>query len=89
MSLREKTVLVLPVGCGTLGCFTWDLDMICSAHGRAPQLQQGLKDAALTSFVFTYQGDGDLASIGLSEIICAAHRGEILAPSLSTTASTV
>lgn len=76
MELREKAVCVLPVGCGTLGCFTWDLDMICSAHGRAPAVATGVKRCSPNSFVFTYQGDGDLASIGLSEIICAANRGE-------------
>ena len=76
MDLREKAVCVLPVGCGTLGCFTWDLDMVCSAHGRAPAVATGVKRSHPASFVFTYQGDGDLASIGLSEIMCAANRGE-------------
>ena len=76
MGLREKAVCVLPVGCGTLGCHTWNLDMICSAHGRAPAVATGVKRCKPDSFVFTYQGDGDLASIGLSEIICAANRGE-------------
>lgn len=76
MNLRERAVCVLPVGCGTLGCFTWNLDMICSAHGRAPAVATGVKRSSPGSFVFTYQGDGDLASIGLSEILCAANRGE-------------
>ena len=76
MDLREKAVCVLPVGCGTLGCFTWNLDMVCSAHGRAPAVATGVKRSHPGSFVFTYQGDGDLASIGLSEIMCAANRGE-------------
>lgn len=76
LDLREKSVCVLPVGCGTLGCFTWDLDMVCSAHGRAPAVATGVKRSRPGSFVFTYQGDGDLASIGLSEILCAANRGE-------------
>ncbi len=76
MGLREKAVCVLPVGCGTLGCRTWNLDMVCSAHGRAPAVATGVKRCKPDSFVFTYQGDGDLASIGLSEIMCAANRGE-------------
>lgn len=76
MGLREKAVCVLPVGCGTLGCFTWNMDMVCSAHGRAPAVATGVKRCSPDSFVFTYQGDGDLASIGLSEIVCAANRGE-------------
>ena len=60
MGLREKAVCVLPVGCGTLGCFTWNLDMVCSAHGRAPAVATGVKRCKPGSFVFTYQGDGDL-----------------------------
>ena len=43
MGLREKAVCVLPVGCGTLGCRTWNLDMVCSAHGRAPAVATGVK----------------------------------------------
>ena len=76
MGLREKAVCVLPVGCGTLGCHTWNLDMICSAHGRAPAVATGAKRAQPNKIVFTYQGDGDLASIGMAEIVHAATRGE-------------
>ena len=51
MGLREKAVCVLPVGCGTLGCFTWNMDMVCSAHGRAPAVATGVKRCSPDSFV--------------------------------------
>ncbi|MDR1272100.1 MAG: 2-oxoglutarate oxidoreductase [Clostridiales Family XIII bacterium] len=74
--LREKTIVVLPVGCGTLGVLLWNMDNICSAHGRAPAVATGIKRTHPEKFVFTYQGDGDLGAIGFSEIMYAANRGE-------------
>jgi len=74
--LREETIGILPIGCSTLGAFYWDLDVVGSAHGRAPAVATGVKRCNPNNTVFTYQGDGDLASIGLSEIIHAANRGE-------------
>lgn len=74
--LREKTIGVMPVGCGTLKIFYDNYDMIMSAHGRAPAVATGYKRCRPDKFVFTYQGDGDLAAIGLSEIIHCANRGE-------------
>ncbi|GHU67890.1 2-oxoglutarate oxidoreductase [Clostridia bacterium] len=76
LGIGERTVCVLPVGCGTLGALYWNLDMVISAHGRAPAVATGVKRVSPDSVVFTYQGDGDLASIGLSEIMHAANRGE-------------
>lgn len=76
LQLAEKTVAVLPVGCSTLGVFYWDLDATTAAHGRAPAVATGIKRVSPESIVFTYQGDGDLAAIGLSEIMHAANRGE-------------
>ena len=76
LGIIDRTVVVLSVGCSTTGMNIWNLDMISAAHGRAPAVATGLKRTQPGTFVFTYQGDGDLASIGLAEIICAANRGE-------------
>ncbi len=76
LGLRGKAVCVLPVGCGTIGVRYWNVDRIGSAHGRAPAVATGVKRVHPESLVFTYQGDGDLASIGMSEIMHAANRGE-------------
>ncbi|WP_213973977.1 thiamine pyrophosphate-dependent enzyme [Tepidanaerobacter acetatoxydans] len=74
--IADKTICVLPVGCGTLSKNIFDFDVVCAAHGRAPAVATGVKRCAPEKFVFTYQGDGDLAAIGLSEIIHCANRGE-------------
>jgi 2-oxoglutarate ferredoxin oxidoreductase subunit beta len=76
LQIREKTVCILPVGCSTLGVIYWNLDMIAASHGRAPAVATGAKRCKPESVIFTYQGDGDLASIGMSEIMHAANRGE-------------
>lgn len=76
LELIEKTVMVVPVGCSTMGLNFWNLDMISAAHGRAPAVATAIKRIQPETFVYAYQGDGDLASIGLSEILCAANRGE-------------
>ena len=76
LGIREKTVVVMPVGCAGLGLYYWNIDMVGAAHGRAPAVATGLKRSAPESIVFTYQGDGDLASIGMAETIHAANRGE-------------
>ncbi len=78
LGLREKTVVVLPVGCGGLGMYYWNLDKCSAAHGRAPAVATGIKRVSPGSVVFTYQGDGDLASIGMAETIHAANRGELI-----------
>lgn len=76
LGIRERTVGVLPIGCGTLGINYFNFDMIVSAHGRAPAVATGYKRARPENIVFTYQGDGDLAAIGLAEAIHCANRGE-------------
>jgi len=67
---------VSPVGCSIVAHHYMGVDMIEAAHGRAPAVASGIKRVHPNSPVFTYQGDGDLASIGTGEIIHAAERGE-------------
>ena len=67
---------VTPIGCSVVGHQYMNIDMMESAHGRAPAVASGIKRVHPNSPVFTYQGDGDLASIGTAEIIHAAARGE-------------
>lgn len=76
MDLRKKAVAVLPIGCSTLSHLYLNVDMIASAHGRAPAVATGAKRSNPDAAVFVYQGDGDLAAIGFSEIMHAANRGE-------------
>jgi len=76
MNLRENTVMVAPVGCAVTAYNFINVDASEAAHGRAPAVATGVKRALPDRFVFTYQGDGDLASIGTAEIIHAANRGE-------------
>ena len=74
--IRERTVGIAPVGCSVLIYNYFNTDFLESPHGRAPALATGLKRVSPELIVFTYQGDGDLASIGMSEILHAANRGE-------------
>ena len=76
LGVAERVINVLPVGCATMNILYWKLDMVTSAHGRAPAVATGIKRCRPDALVFAYQGDGDLASIGLSEIMMAANRGE-------------
>ena len=76
MDLRDKTIAVAPVGCSVIAYEYWDVDCTESAHGRAPAVATGIKRVKPDAFVLAYQGDGDLASIGIAEIIHAANRGE-------------
>jgi len=76
MGLQEKTVGVAPVGCAVFAYKYFNCDMFEASHGRAPAVATGVKRARPDACVFTYQGDGDLASIGTAEIVHAAHRGE-------------
>ena len=75
-SLREKTIGCASVGCSVFLYGYFNIDVVESPHGRAPAVATGVKRARPDSIVFTYQGDGDLAAIGTSEIIHAANRGE-------------
>ena len=76
LGVRDKTVAVAPVGCSVLAYDYWDFDTLEAAHGRTPAVATGIKRVLPDSFVFTYQGDGDLAAIGTAEIIHAGNRGE-------------
>jgi len=76
LGVRERTVGIAPVGCSVLAYYYFNVDMAEAAHGRAPAMATGIKRVSPDNVVFTYQGDGDLASIGIGEIIQAASRGE-------------
>ncbi|MBN2556003.1 MAG: 2-oxoglutarate oxidoreductase [Anaerolineales bacterium] len=76
MGLRDETIGVAPVGCAVFAYNYFDLDFAEAAHGRAPAMATGIKRVNPDKIVFTYQGDGDLASIGAAEILHAALRGE-------------
>jgi 2-oxoglutarate ferredoxin oxidoreductase subunit beta len=76
LGIREKTVVVAPVGCAVLLYNYFDLDSFEAAHGRAPAIATGCKRVHPELIVFTYQGDGDLAAIGTAETVHAAARGE-------------
>ncbi len=76
--IREKTIGIAPVGCAVFAYDYFNFDVIECAHGRPPAVATALKRVMPDRFVFSYQGDGDLASIGMAEIIHAANRGENL-----------
>ncbi|MDX9916420.1 MAG: thiamine pyrophosphate-dependent enzyme [Gudongella sp.] len=76
LGVLENAIGVAPVGCAVLAYDYFNCDMHEAAHGRAPAVATGIKRVHPDNFVFTYQGDGDLAAIGTAEIVQAAHRGE-------------
>ncbi|GAB6176953.1 thiamine pyrophosphate-dependent enzyme [Desulfobaculum senezii] len=76
MGLAEKTVCIGSIGCSVFIYNYLTVDAVEAPHGRAPAVATGAKRAREDAFVFAYQGDGDLASIGLAEIMHAANRGE-------------
>jgi 2-oxoglutarate ferredoxin oxidoreductase subunit beta len=76
LAIRERTLLVAPVGCSVFAFNYFECDAVVAPHGRAPAVATGLKRVSPDKIVFAYQGDGDLASIGTAEIIHAAVRGE-------------
>lgn len=76
LGLREKTIGVASVGCSVLAYNYFETDFVQAPHGRAPAVATGVKRANPNACVFTYQGDGDMAAIGTSEVIHAAVRGE-------------
>ena len=76
LGIIEKTACVLGIGCCGLQMDYMAYDNITSPHGRACAVATGIKRTNPDTFVFTYQGDGDLASIGLAETMSAANRGE-------------
>jgi len=71
-----RTIGVVPIGCSINAHNFMNIDMCESTHGRAPAIATGIRRVQPDKVVFTYQGDGDLASIGAGEIVHAAHRGE-------------
>ena len=76
MGITEDTIGVAPVGCSVLAYDFMNVDMQQAAHGRAPAVATGIKRVFPEKYVFTYQGDGDLAAIGTAETIHACNRGE-------------
>ena len=76
LGLQDRAVGIAPVGCSVLAYNYFNCDMQQASHGRAPAVATGIKRAVPDSIVFSYQGDGDLASIGTAEIIHAAARNE-------------
>ena len=76
MDLLGKTIGVAPIGCAINAHHFMNIDMCESMHGRAPAVASGIRRVNPSKVVFTYQGDGDLAAIGIAEITHAALRGE-------------
>ncbi|MCD6543650.1 MAG: hypothetical protein J7K34_04010, partial [Flavobacteriaceae bacterium] len=76
MGIGSETIGVAPVGCSVLAYEFMNIDMQQAAHGRAPAVATGIKRVFPEKYVFTYQGDGDLAAIGTAETIHACNRGE-------------
>ncbi|MBQ6476021.1 MAG: 2-oxoglutarate oxidoreductase [Clostridia bacterium] len=76
LGIEGTTVGVAPVGCSVMAYNYFNCDMVEAAHGRAPAVATGLKRAMPENIIFTYQGDGDLASIGMAETVHAATRNE-------------
>jgi 2-oxoglutarate ferredoxin oxidoreductase subunit beta len=76
LTTKDNVIGVAPVGCAVFAYDYFNCDMYEAAHGRAPAVATGVKRVLPDKIVFTYQGDGDLASIGAAEIVHAAARGE-------------
>ncbi len=76
LGIEGDTIGVAPVGCSVMAYNYFSCDMVEAAHGRAPAVATGLKRALPENIIFTYQGDGDLASIGMAETVHAATRNE-------------
>jgi 2-oxoisovalerate ferredoxin oxidoreductase beta subunit len=79
LGIRERTIMISPVGCAVFVYYYFNCGNLQCAHGRAPAVGTGLSRARDDAVVVSYQGDGDLASIGLNETLQAANRGEKLA----------
>ncbi|MDH7515956.1 MAG: thiamine pyrophosphate-dependent enzyme, partial [Bacteroidota bacterium] len=76
LGIQDKTIGVAPVGCSVFAYHYMDIDMQEAAHGRATAVATGIKRILPDRYVFTYQGDGDLAAIGTGETIHTVNRGE-------------
>jgi len=79
MGIQSETIGITPVGCSVLLYNFLNIDMVQAAHGRATAVATGLKRVQPEKYIFTYQGDGDLAAIGTGETIHACNRGENIA----------
>jgi 2-oxoisovalerate ferredoxin oxidoreductase beta subunit len=78
LGVKDRTVLVSPVGCSVFGYCYFDVGNVQGSHGRAPAVATGMKRSRPEAIVIAYQGDGDLAAIGTAEIVHAANRGEAI-----------
>jgi 2-oxoisovalerate ferredoxin oxidoreductase beta subunit len=76
LGLQDKTIFVSPVGCSVFAYYYFDVGNVQAPHGRAPAAATGIKRSLPDKIVISYQGDGDLAAIGMAEIVHAANRGE-------------
>ena len=76
LGIKDRTVTLATVGCSVYAYEYFDTDAVQCSHGRAPAVATGIKRVQPDTIVFSYQGDGDLASIGMAEIVHAAARGE-------------
>ena len=76
LGVKDRTIAVATVGCSVYAYEYFNTDAVQAAHGRGPAVATGIKRVHPDSVVFTYQGDGDLASIGMGEVVHAAARGE-------------
>ena len=76
LNIKDHLVGIAPVGCAVFAYDYFNCDMQEAAHGRAPAVATGIKRSDPNNIVFAYQGDGDLASIGMAEIVHAAARSE-------------
>lgn len=76
LGVQENTIAATSVGCSVFAFEYWDIDYCQSSHGRAPAVATGVKRVHPNAVIFTYQGDGDMAAIGTTEIVHAAARGE-------------
>lgn len=76
LGIEEQTIGVAPVGCAVMAYDYMDIDVQEAAHGRAPAVATGIKRVYPNKYVFTYQGDGDLAAIGTAETMHCCNRGE-------------
>ena len=76
LAIKDRTILISPVGCSVFAYYYFDVGNVQAAHGRAPAVATAIKRSRPESIVVSYQGDGDLTAIGASEILHAANRGE-------------
>ena len=79
LEIRDRVIGIAPVGCSILAYFYLNFDVVEAAHGRTPAVATGVARSEPGKIVFSYQGDGDLAAIGMAETIHAANRGEHIA----------